>query len=1019
MTTQGLYQSVGGVWQPLYNPTNATLGISTGSPGAQGQTGTAYTLPLTATQGTPLAGGGYNWSILEQIAVSGTANVFTISDNGTTAAALTCADTTNVSTTLVWIQCSDAAGVQVQKAILIPIAAPATATATPTFAPAGGTYGIPQTVTISCSTPSSMIYYTTNGSTPTTASAVYSAPITVGTSQTVQAIATAPGFLQSAVGSAAYVINTVLNPIAVNVPSSGGTNAGSNYFEGLPIFKDRIPESAGFATTASGYNPCTLNPSTGWPTEDFQVQLWAYAGGFSPPSWTQGNFTCGVIANSSTGPSGVNIAVTGGGTITNRVNGNGSTTYTTFDIAYTTGNTIGFEVTNTTGSADRPCFAFIPLYPGTAPISKTSPSAFTNEAIAYYRQFFAVRNMEGSGALTNSTVNTSSTRATAVNKQACFRSAVTLEGQPAEWTAALAMTCGVGMWLNAPAVEDSGFTWAQSLATWLNANVPTGIPIFIEPGDELWNGYSARYNIIGIALGASTVITFNYAGSSNPFAVSNVVGFAGITGTTQLNTQFGTVTAIGGSVGAWTITVNINSTGYSPFTSGGIVTNSAIQNLGGASASNNAFVASGFPNYSTYYANMMHGLAAALRAVFGGRYGTDVRLVQAWQTMGNGVFFHSEVYSYYQTQGWNFASDIYCLSGAPYIRALSSSEDITGSMSATGVLTVTAGTGVTPGASLPSSQFGSGITISAQLSTAATSLPLIGGLGTYQTNYSGTASGSQPITLTFNYSSTVSQINSALSAISVNQPFYSMMESINAQSLTFTGHAAAPYECGWALNAESSSMTNAGAAVMSSGMIAVMNTYSQALINSGLQPQCLFQGGIDSNDNPATVALAPIDWMSTTYPIVAATCPRLASAASFITGASPTRNLVSGGTATINGANWADNPSFNDVLGNFSDNGFGTTQGPFYGVAGYRTYIVNCTAPGSYPLVLNVTTTNAGLTTNLWVNAVEVATAVALPASTTGNVSFGNVTLQEGANCIVFGKGAAQSGVTINSFSFP
>jgi hypothetical protein len=281
---------------------------------------------------------------------------------------------------------------------------------------------------------------------------------------------------------------------------------------------------------------------------------------------------------------------------------------------------------------------------------------------------------------------------------------------------------------------------------------------------------------------------------------------------------------------------------------------------------------------------------------------------------------------------------------------------------------------------------------------------------------------STTFTASTNLASTVSQIESALSAIGPVQPFTSLVESINAQSLNYCGRPMMTYECGWQTNEESPSLTNAGAAIMDTsvpGMTGVMNTYSQGIINAGVFVQCLFQGGIDSNDNPATVALAPTDWMSTIYPIVAATSPRLASAASFLTGASPTRNLVAGGGAVINGANWADNPAFNNVLGNLADNGFDTTLSPFYGVAGYRTYIVNCTAPGSYPLVLNVTTTNAGLTTNLWVNAVEVATAVALPANTTGNVSCGTVTLQEGANCIVFGKGAAQSGVTINSFNFP
>jgi len=78
--------------------------------------------------------------------------------------------------------------------------------ATPTFSPAGGTYASPQTVTISSSTAGATIYYTTNGSTPTTSSTVYSGPITVSATETVKAIATASGYSASAVGSASFTI---------------------------------------------------------------------------------------------------------------------------------------------------------------------------------------------------------------------------------------------------------------------------------------------------------------------------------------------------------------------------------------------------------------------------------------------------------------------------------------------------------------------------------------------------------------------------------------------------------------------------------------------------------------------------------------------------------------------------------------------------------------------------------------------------------------------------------------------
>ena len=66
--------------------------------------------------------------------------------------------------------------------------------ATPTFSPAAGTYASSQTVTISDSTSGSTIYYTTNGTTPTTASSTYSSAITVSANETLEAIATASGY---------------------------------------------------------------------------------------------------------------------------------------------------------------------------------------------------------------------------------------------------------------------------------------------------------------------------------------------------------------------------------------------------------------------------------------------------------------------------------------------------------------------------------------------------------------------------------------------------------------------------------------------------------------------------------------------------------------------------------------------------------------------------------------------------------------------------------------------------------
>jgi hypothetical protein len=78
----------------------------------------------------------------------------------------------------------------------------------PTFSPGAGTYASAQSVTLSSATSGATFYYTTNGTTPTTASTFYSGPISVSATMTLNAIAVASGYLNSPVASAAYVIGT-------------------------------------------------------------------------------------------------------------------------------------------------------------------------------------------------------------------------------------------------------------------------------------------------------------------------------------------------------------------------------------------------------------------------------------------------------------------------------------------------------------------------------------------------------------------------------------------------------------------------------------------------------------------------------------------------------------------------------------------------------------------------------------------------------------------------------------------
>jgi len=124
--------------------------------------------------------------------------------------------------------------------------------ATPTFAPPGGSYTTPQTVTLADTTSGAGIYYTTNGTAPTTASTKYAAPFTVNSTETIKAIAVASNYIQSGVGAATYTIT--LPPTAKPSFSPAG-----GVFNAAPIvtLTDATANAAIYYTT-DGTNP-TIN----------------------------------------------------------------------------------------------------------------------------------------------------------------------------------------------------------------------------------------------------------------------------------------------------------------------------------------------------------------------------------------------------------------------------------------------------------------------------------------------------------------------------------------------------------------------------------------------------------------------------------------------------------------------------------------------------------------------------------------------------------------------------------------
>lgn len=124
-------------------------------------------------------------------------------------------------------------------------------TATPTFSPTGGSYTVTQYVSISDTTSGAVIYYTTDGTTPTTASNVYSVPLAVTATATVKAMAVAPGLTNSSIASATYSI------IATLTAGTPTFSPGTGNYAGTQTVTITCPSGGTCYYTTDGSTPTT------------------------------------------------------------------------------------------------------------------------------------------------------------------------------------------------------------------------------------------------------------------------------------------------------------------------------------------------------------------------------------------------------------------------------------------------------------------------------------------------------------------------------------------------------------------------------------------------------------------------------------------------------------------------------------------------------------------------------------------------------------------------------------------
>jgi hypothetical protein len=156
------------------------------------------------------------------------------------------------------------------------VAAADTTAPVTTAAPAAGTYTAAQSVTLTANE-AATIYYTTNGTTPTTSSAVYSAPLNIAATTTLKYFARDTAGNSEAVKTALYTINITTNTHAsitgtfttpaqvtakcLECHASAGSTAISSLHGMMPTLSPNVTNATGFSQKLGEINTFCSYPN--------------------------------------------------------------------------------------------------------------------------------------------------------------------------------------------------------------------------------------------------------------------------------------------------------------------------------------------------------------------------------------------------------------------------------------------------------------------------------------------------------------------------------------------------------------------------------------------------------------------------------------------------------------------------------------------------------------------------------------------------------------------------------------
>lgn len=161
--------------------------------------------------------------------------------------------------------------------------------ATPTISPNGGTFSNSIQVALQSGTSGAAIYYTLNGSSPTTASTLYSGPFALTASTTVKAMAVASGYNNSAVASATFTESSSASAATPTITPDGGAFTNS-----VQVSLQTSTPGAAIYYTLDGTDPSTGSIQYSGPftlTTSTSIKAMAAASGYSDSAIASADFT--------------------------------------------------------------------------------------------------------------------------------------------------------------------------------------------------------------------------------------------------------------------------------------------------------------------------------------------------------------------------------------------------------------------------------------------------------------------------------------------------------------------------------------------------------------------------------------------------------------------------------------------------------------------------------------------------------------------------------------------------------